>query len=194
MKLSIKSRLTLFLPAAAILVLSSCSMKHKKEDTKVVATEHNSAKFNNTENENDAKFLVNAAEMYLEEVNLSQMAVQNSRNPDVIELARILEANQSLALIRLNELARSKSISVPVSTTNKAQDTRKDLYAKAGKDFDNAYCQLMVDRYKEAVASYEKATVERSDSDIKAWATNSLPGLRSNLDKSLVCQKKCEAL
>ena len=68
----------------------------------------------------------------------------------------------------------------------------KKLNEKTGKDFDNAYCKLMVDGHTSAVALFEKASVESTDAEIKSWATEILPILRTHLDKSITCQKACE--
>ena len=58
---------------AAIIGTSSC-MNNKPEDTKEVAEEKNEQIFDNNNNEKDAQFLVNAAEINHEEISLGQLA------------------------------------------------------------------------------------------------------------------------
>ncbi len=47
---------------AMVFGLSSCGDASKSEDSKEMAEEHNEAKFNDNKTEDDAQFLVNAAE------------------------------------------------------------------------------------------------------------------------------------
>ena len=54
---------------ALIINTSSCT-SNKSKDTKDISEEHNEAKFNKTENETDAQFLVNAAVINLEEIRI----------------------------------------------------------------------------------------------------------------------------
>jgi hypothetical protein len=49
------------------LVIASCGFDQKPKDTKVVAEEQNDEKFDSNKQEKDAQFLVNAAEINLEE-------------------------------------------------------------------------------------------------------------------------------
>ncbi len=58
----------------ATLGTTSCNDTPKEEDTKKVAEEHNEAKFNNRSTEKDAQYLVNVAEINLEEIKLGQLA------------------------------------------------------------------------------------------------------------------------
>lgn len=53
----------------AMIGVTSCN-SNKIEDTKEVAEESNDEKFKEKDNEKDAQFLVNAAELSMEEVSL----------------------------------------------------------------------------------------------------------------------------
>ena len=73
---------------AVIIGLSSCGNNNSK-DTKDVAEDHNDAKFDKNDNEKDAQFLVNAAEINMEEISLGQLAQQKGSTNHVKELGKI---------------------------------------------------------------------------------------------------------
>jgi putative membrane protein len=177
---------------AATLFGASCSNGSKAEDTKDVAVEHNEAKFDNANTEKDAKFLVNAAEINLEEIKLGQLAMQNGRTDQVKALGTMMDEAHRKCLDGLTTLAANKSITIPTAATDNALDAYKNLNNKSGADFDLAYCDMMVNGHKDAIAMFEKAAAESTDADIRQWATETLPELRTHLDHALTAQKECE--
>jgi len=176
-----------------VLLITSCTNNQKKEDTKAVAEEHNDAKFIDNKLEKDAQFLVNAAEINLEQIKLGKLAQQIGRTAYVKDLGIKMDVAHTKLQSDLSELAKSKMISIPTTATDNANDAYKKLNEKSGKDFDQAYADMMVNSHKEAVSVFEKASVNSTNDDIKNWATVSLPDLRANLDKAIDCQKKCSA-
>ncbi len=171
--------------------VSSCK-NNKPEDAKDVAEEHNDAKFD--KNKDDAQFLVNAAEINLEEIQLAELAEHNSNVTEVKNLGKMMEEEHSKCLSDLAGLAKKKSITIPTSATEKAQNTYKDLSKKTGLDFDKKYCDMMVSGHKDAIALFEKASTESVDADIKEWALATLPTLRTHLDHAITCQKVCDKI
>ncbi len=183
----------------AILILgvlygtSSC-MNNKPEDTKVVAEDHNDAKFDNNKIEKDAQFLVNAATISREEINLGQLAQHNGRSLAVKELGKMMEDEHTKSLADLTVLAKAKNISIPTSQTNSSESAYKNLNDKSGNDFDKAYADMIVSEHKKTISLFETAATESSDLDIRAWANSTLPALRKHLDHSMTCQTKCASL
>lgn len=173
-----------------VFVLSACNDAKKPEDTKNVAEEHNDAKFDNSK-EKDAQFLVAAAEINLEEIQLGELAQKNGMLADVKDLGKMMEKDHSGAMKDLQTLAAKKQITIPATVTDSGKDDYKKLSEKSGKDFDKAYCSMMVDGHKGAIDKFEKASNDATDADIKAWAASMLPALRIQLDHAITCQKKC---
>jgi putative membrane protein len=178
---------------AAILIMASCGYNQKPNDTKVIAEERNDEKFDNYKQEKDAQFLVNAAEINLEQIQLGQLAQQNGRTAQVKELGKMMEDAHTKSLNDLTALAKSKMITIPSSSTDNAQDAYKELNEKSDNDFDKAYVDLMVSEHKDAIEAFEDASTDSNDSDIKNWATVSLPGLRSHLNHSVDLQNNLTA-
>lgn len=183
------SLLTASVVILLIFLVSSCNNEKKPEDTKVVAEEHNDAKFDNSK-EKDAQFLVTAAEINLEEIQLGQLAQKKGMLVDVKDLGKMMEKEHSGAMKDLQALAAKKQITIPATITDNGKDDLKKLSDKTGKDFDKAYCNMMVDGHKGAIDKFEKASNNATDGDIKAWAASMLPALRIHLDHANACEKK----
>ena len=185
-----------FVSASLFLVLAillpACN-DGKPEDTKKVAKEDNDAKFDNKK-EDDAKFLVNAAEMNLEDIQLGILAQSNSMNAEIKGMGKMMETEHSKAFSDLQALAARKQITIPTSLTDDGQDANKKLMDKKGRDFDKEYCDMMVNGHKDAIKMFEKASSDATDADIRNWATSMLPTLRTHLDRLVTCQNQLEKM
>lgn len=179
---------------ATLLVIASCGNSQNEEDTKEVAEEHNDAKFDNTKQEYDAQFLVNAAEINLYEIQLAQLAQQKGKSAHIQQLGKMMEEAHSKSQQDLASLARRKSITIPMAPTEDANEAYADLNEKSGSDFDKAYASEMVSGHQDALATFENASNRCSDLEIKNWAKTTLPDLRKHLDHSMECQRKIEKL
>lgn len=184
-------KVTLFF--AVIMAVASCT-NNKPDDAKKVAEESNEEKFDSKSTEKDAQFLVNVAEINMEEVSLGKLAQTKGNLDHVKELGKMMEDEHSKSLADLSELAKSKNITLPVSPTDDAKDAYKKLNDKSGNDFGKAYSAKVVKGHQDAIALFEKAANECTDPDIKAFAAASVPELKMHLDHAVTCQKKCERM
>lgn len=174
--------------------LASCSNSSKPDDTKDVAEDHNEAKFEDKKSEDNAQFLVDAAEINLMEIQLGNLAMERGSSADVKDLGKMMADAHSKTLDDLKSLASKKSVSIPVAMTDDGQSAYKKLSDKSGKDFDKDFCDMMVDGHKEAITKFEKASQDSTDADIQQWASATLPALRDHLDHALACQEKCKKM
>jgi putative membrane protein len=195
MKQIIQIKKTFFsaiIAASALFIVQSCDNDKKPEDSKDVAEEHNEAKFINKNTEKDAQFIVNAAEINLEEIKLGELAQEKSTMPKIRALGKMMEEAHRKCLDDLTALANKKSITIPTSPTDNVMDTYKKLNNKSEADFNSSYCDMMVKGHKDAIVMFDKASTESTDTDIRDWALATLPELRKHLDHSITCQKTCE--
>jgi putative membrane protein len=167
--------------------------KHSESKTEEVAKDQNDAKFNDNDDEKNAKFLVKAAEINLEEIALGKLAQEKSTNADVKELGKMMEKAHTKAFEDLKGLASKKGISIPTENTEDIKNAWTKLNDKTDqKDFNKAYTDKMVSGHKDAVDLFEKQSTESSDADIRAWATSMLPELRKHLDHAVTVQNKVD--
>jgi len=195
---------TIFL-SAVIFGASSCENHDNHDDktaaekigepkTEEVAKDQNADKFNDTDDQKNAKFLVKAAEINLEEISLGKLAQEKSTNADVKSLGKMMETAHTKGLADLKGLATKKGISIPTENTEDIKDAYKKLNDKDQTDFNKSYADMMVDGHKKAIELFEKQSTESSDADIRAWATSMLPELRTHLDHAVTVKDKLDKI
>lgn len=175
---------------ASSLLFSSCDDNKRQKDTKAIAENRNDEKFDKDKKEKDAQFLVNAAEIHLKHIHLGQLAQSKGKSEHVKELSKKLERDHTESLTDLAEIAKSKNISIPSLPKDNSTDAYKNLSYKSGNDFDKAYSDMMVKGHKDAIETFEDASNDCTDEDIRKWAVISLPYLRKHLDHSIHSQKE----
>ncbi|MFD2034794.1 DUF4142 domain-containing protein [Belliella marina] len=186
--------------AGPIFLASSCS-ENKTADSREIAKEENMAKLTTDDktimvvkNENDTRFLMDVAEMQLEEIKLGKLAQQNGDSEHVKELGKMMESDHTKSHAELIALAQSKSVSIPATVTEDSQDTYDKLADKKGNEFGKTYSKMMVSHHEDAIELFEKASTDSEDPEIRAWATKKLPTLRAHLTHAEACKEKCEKI
>lgn len=171
--------------------LYSCDNTQRGKDSEEIAKEQNEQNIPESDNdkERDAKFLVKAAEINLEEIQLGKLAQTKGSTAEVKDFGKRLEDAHTKALADLSALASRKGIAVPNTPTKDAMDAYNRLNDKSAGDFDKDFCDTMVRSHKNAIDEFEKATKECKDSEIVSWATSTLPELRMHLTQAEACQE-----
>jgi putative membrane protein len=181
--------LTLF--AALSFSLTSCK-NDKPVDTEEAAEESNEAKFDDVDDskEKDSEFLVDAAELDLQEIQLGKLAQQRATSADVKAHGKMMEDEHTIAANALKVLAEAKGITIPTSVTEDGMDAYNKLNDKKGADFDEAYIDDMVKGHKDGISKFESNIERTTDPEIKAWATKTLGTLKMHLDHTTAIQDK----
>lgn len=163
----------------------SCGTKKSGEtDTNEVAKEENNDKFQSREGEKDAEFVAKTVACNFGDIQLSQLAEQKSNDPQVKEVAKELEANHSKLLKELQSLAEKKAISVPSEPEDAQKKKIEDLTREADViDFNKKWCKEMVSSHESTIKEFETRWASTEDPELKNWIAETLPHLRSHLDK-----------
>lgn len=180
---------SLFLIVVSTFLPASCSEASKPEDEIKTAKEHNDEKFDN-EKEKVADFVVNVAEMSLNEMQLGELSQGNAHHAKVKELGKMMVEDHRKAHDELSKLAEGKSITIPGSVSEEKRRACDRLGKKTGEEFDKEYCEMVADSHKEAIRKFEEVAEEGSDDEIRAWASKQLPRLRMHLDHTLICLRQ----
>jgi putative membrane protein len=162
------------------------STSHNVKDAKAMAKDFNEKK---SIDSRESKFLINAADMSLKEIEMAKIAQKNATSAEVKSISRTIQIENMKYLDELKKLAQSKSITIPLSVSDADSRKTKELERSAGNNFDEKYCAAMVDDHKEAVKDYKDAVENVEDVDIKNYATKMLPLLRDHLDHAMTCQQ-----
>ncbi len=184
-----KVLLNAFFIGALFVGLSACN---QEKDSKEVAEEHNDEKFDATKEE-DAEFLVEAAEISLEEIELGKLAQQRSKNSSVIQLGEMMQSDHEKAYDEIKAVAQKYAISIPSSMSENSRDAYNKLNdKKTGRDFDEKYCEMMVDGHKDAIKKFENAIEDLGNEEIRGWASATLTTLRMHLDHAMSCREEVD--
>ncbi|MFZ1677292.1 MAG: DUF4142 domain-containing protein, partial [Saprospiraceae bacterium] len=138
--------------------------------------------------ESDKKFIVSAYEFNWYQIMLSKLASRRTSSEEVRQFSAMLEDASRDTKTALGSLAIMKSIRIssdPTQVVNAAYDT---LNLSTVEDFDIAYCNMIIQSHKDAIALFENATRDNLDPDIKSWASSVLPDLRAHLLNATACE------
>ena len=140
--------------------------------------------------EKDAQFLNDVAASNMAEIKMSQLAQTKGNSQDVKDLGKMLETDHSAVLGEVRSFASNRSANLPAEEKPEAKDMHNTLNAKSGKEFDKDWCGHMIDMHQKSIAKFESAQNDLADADLKTWVSNTLPKLRTHLDRLRECDKK----
>lgn len=129
----------------------------------------------------DAKFMMFAAMSDMNEIGLSNMALQKSTNDDVKKMAQMMIDDHTKSSDMLKPVAASKNVTLPTSADAKHMAMMTKMQSMSGMAFDMAYVKAMVKDHQKAVAMFQKESTGGKDADAKSFATTTLPVLQSHL-------------
>jgi putative membrane protein len=140
--------------------------------------------------EKDAQFVMDVAASNMAEIKMAQLAQQKGNNQEVKDLGKMLETDHSAVLSEITNYAGQKGVTVPSEEKPEAKEAHNTLNGKTGKEFDKEWCGHMIEMHKKSISKFEGAQNELADADLKTWAGNTLPKLRTHLEKLEQCNNK----
>lgn len=169
-----------------------CSTFGQEEDSKKIAITTNQSSFVVEVQENDAQFLVNVAEMNLEEIMLGQLAKHNGILPQTRSLGISLENSHLRLQQQLVKLSKEKSIVIPIVPTDKTKEIFSHLRLIEGIEFDNMYCQKRIESHTSAITLFEKISKNTKDMEVQAFASATMPILKKQIEDATNALKFCQ--
>jgi putative membrane protein len=129
----------------------------------------------------DEKFVKDAALGSLAEVEIGRLAAQKATSAEVKQFAQRMVDDHGKANAQLSTIAAQKSIATPTELTGKEKKALDKLSKASAEDFDRTYMRMMVDDHKKDVTEFKKAASSATDSDVKTFASSTLPTLEGHL-------------
>lgn len=129
----------------------------------------------------DYKFAVEASRGGMAEVSLGQLAAQKSTDPAVQQFAQRMVQDHTKANQQLAQILAQKGVTIPTETSSSEQREMDRLQKLSGTDFDKAYMKHMLKDHKTDVKEFQNAAQDTKDTDLKAFAANTLPVLQDHL-------------
>jgi len=141
----------------------------------------------------DKKFVMDAAMGGMTEVELGKLASKNASAPAVKDFGNHMVDDHSKANDELGNLAKSKGVTPPAALDSEHQKVVDKLSKLNGAAFDRAFMSQMLTDHKKTIALFNKTSVSAKDSDIKSFATKTLPTLKSHLQMAEQANKMAVA-
>ncbi len=129
----------------------------------------------------DQKFIKEAAQGGMAEVELGQLAMQNASSEQVKQFGQRMVTDHGKANDKLKELAASKGVTLPQTPGIKEKAVKMRLSKLSGDQFDKAYMKDMLQDHKEDIAAFQKESSSGSDAGVKNFASQTLPTLQDHL-------------
>ena len=132
----------------------------------------------------DQKFMKEAADGGMAEVELGQLAAQKGSSDDVKKFGQRMVDDHSKANDQLKQIASEKGVSLPQEPSAKHKATKERLSKLSGSAFDKAYMADMVKDHTTDVADFRKESTTGKDTDVKNFAQQTLPTLEDHLKQA----------
>jgi putative membrane protein len=129
----------------------------------------------------DHKFVMDAAEGGMMEVELGRLAAQKATDPDVKAFGQRMVDDHSKANEQLKQIASEEGITLPTTLKGDMKAMHDKLAKASGAAFDKMYMSHMVKDHQKDVKEFEKESTKGMDTDVKQFATTTLPILRQHL-------------
>ncbi len=129
----------------------------------------------------DKKFVKDAAQGGMAEVQLGQLASQRASDPQVKQFAEQLVNDHSKANEKLKQIASDKGLALPADIPSSAKREAAKLSKLNGPAFDREYMTHMVSDHKKDVSEFRAATKKARDPDVNQFAQQTLPTIEQHL-------------
>jgi putative membrane protein len=115
------------------------------------------------------------------EVQESKAAVEKTATDGIKKFANHMIDDHTAANKELAKLASDKTVTIPTELEKNQQKQIDDLNQLSGTDFDKQYVKDQLDAHKDAVKLFQKEIDDGQDTDVKQFATRTLPTLQHHL-------------
>jgi putative membrane protein len=143
-------------------------------------------------NDTDRTFMNNAAMGNMAEVELGNLALAKTSDPDVKAFAQMMVTDHSAAQSELKSIADKKKVSIPSTLSPMHQEMKTMLSGLSDTEFDKMYMNGQVYDHQRTKSDFEVEKRNGADGDVKAYAEKYLPGITMHLQKAqqIVTSKK----
>lgn len=158
------------LALVTLLIVQACNNKKAKNYNKISQA-----------NEEGVSFVKAALESGAAEIKVSQLALTNSKNPEVLEFAKKIIADHSETDAELKKISGSKVTNDTLTAAH--EHLLSSLSKKNGPEFDKEYMQAMVNDHENDILVF-KMGEGNTDKKLKDFADKTLPTLQEHLKQA----------
>jgi len=132
----------------------------------------------------DQTFVKKAAQGGMAEVELGKLATQKASSEEVKKFGQRMVDDHTKANDQLKQIAGNKGVTLPTDLDSKDQALKDRLSKLDGEKFDQAYMKNMVRDHTKDVSEFRKESTSGKDSDLKSFASQTLPTLEDHLKEA----------
>jgi putative membrane protein len=126
------------------------------------------------------KFITDAMQGNLAEVNIGKLAQENSSNPRVKAFGATLRQDHSDAYRAAGVAASSVGVDVPTEPSKSQQELYNKLATLRGEEFDKEFTKNTIKDHKADISMYAKEA-KQNDGQVSSYAAKTLPTLQKHL-------------
>ncbi len=125
----------------------------------------------------------NGLEGGMTEIAASNLALNHSTNPQVVDFAKMMITDHTKADSTLKWMEEDKMITEKDEINAEHRELLDSLGKKSGVEFDKAYIEMMVKGHEEAAELFKEASDDKNQT-IQEFARQTLPTIESHLEKA----------
>lgn len=136
-----------------------------------------------------SSFIKTASEVNQGEIALAQLAQQKSQDPEVKNLAQMIQQDHQQAQDKLQSIAQAHGVTLDQGLTRSQKRAEAKLAKLNGTDFDQQYTKDMLEGHVTALNKFQQASQQIQEADVKQYAVDMLPQLQGHLQHSETAAK-----
>jgi putative membrane protein len=136
-----------------------------------------------------ASFVKEASAGNQSEIALAQLAQTKAQNPEIKNLAEMIQKDHQKAQEKLETIAQTHGITLENSPTWTQKRAQSKLEKLSGAEFDQQYAKDMLEDHSTDIKKFEKASQNVEDTDVKQYAQEMLPDLQKHLQHTASAAK-----
>ncbi len=134
-------------------------------------------------NSSDEKFVKHEAAAGNAFVKMTELGARKAQSPDIKVFAAMLVTEHTKINTELKMLAANKDVELSTVIAPTYAETYQELEKSTGAKFDKDFLSELESGHEKCLASFEAASKEASDSDLKSWVDKTLPMLRAHHER-----------
>jgi putative membrane protein len=136
-----------------------------------------------------ASFVKEASAGNQSEIALAQLAQSKAQNPEVKNLAEMIQKDHQQAQEKLQTIAQAHNVTLDTTPSWTQRRAQSKLEKLSGAEFDQQYAKDMLEDHAADIKKFEKASQNIEDSDVKQYAQEILPKLQTHLQHTASAAK-----
>ncbi len=118
------------------------------------------------------------------EIAYSELAERRAANDKVKEFAREMVKEHKRCNEKLAQLLKDRKLAIVAGTEKQTKEEVARLSKLEGANFDRAYMDRMIQDHEKAVAMVQTQTTAAVEADVRAFAKEALPTLKTHLERA----------